>query len=429
MLVLDGHSSHLSLPFLQVCREHNIKVLCYPPHCTHALQGLDVVCFAKMKAEWRSALNNFYEVYKRGVNKEDFAEVFGKAYINSFTFETISAAFRATGVHPYNPQVISPLKLKPSEETSTTTTFPLPLASPVRRVMAVYHQQGPSRRGPETDPDTPHATHSESSLQSPSKHTLSDCIDPSQFTPTKRVRLMHTSLSESLTGSYLVAESPIDPFKPLIPPVIESVPATLPKPDFSALQNQQQIKELTREQLEEQVNSLTYNLALAKAHIQVQRGINEAANAQLIVQHLHAEKLQVALQEKAKKKTVKDRQSILFGDGKGRVVTSSEVVDELKKLEEELTKKEKDKADRQAVREARKVAKERLNQQWEVMKEAYQQAIEQWKLECARLSEQKTPKCHWPAKPKRPAKPRAPPIEHDRAASPSDGEDDSDDNE
>ena len=35
--------------FIQYARDNNIIVLGYPPHCTHALQGLDVVCFVKMK--------------------------------------------------------------------------------------------------------------------------------------------------------------------------------------------------------------------------------------------------------------------------------------------------------------------------------------------------------------------------------------------
>ena len=49
VLLMDGHSSHHTLELLQFSCENNIIVLGYPPHCTHALQGLDVVCFAKMK--------------------------------------------------------------------------------------------------------------------------------------------------------------------------------------------------------------------------------------------------------------------------------------------------------------------------------------------------------------------------------------------
>jgi DDE superfamily endonuclease len=49
ILILDGHSSHYTLDFIDYARANNINLLGYPAHCTHALQGLDVVCFAKMK--------------------------------------------------------------------------------------------------------------------------------------------------------------------------------------------------------------------------------------------------------------------------------------------------------------------------------------------------------------------------------------------
>jgi hypothetical protein len=43
VLFLDGHSSHYTADLLEYCEANNIRVLGYPPHCTHALQGLDVL--------------------------------------------------------------------------------------------------------------------------------------------------------------------------------------------------------------------------------------------------------------------------------------------------------------------------------------------------------------------------------------------------
>ena len=45
VLLLDGHNSHHSLDLLTFSHQNNIDILGYPPKCTHALQGLDVVCF------------------------------------------------------------------------------------------------------------------------------------------------------------------------------------------------------------------------------------------------------------------------------------------------------------------------------------------------------------------------------------------------
>ncbi|PCH40547.1 DDE-domain-containing protein, partial [Wolfiporia cocos MD-104 SS10] len=127
ILLLDGHSSHYTRNLLKYAMENNIIVLGYPPHCTHALQGLDIVCFVQMKEEIRQ----FEELNKQGVHKADFVETFGKAFIHAFTEDSIHAAFVKTGIHPLNPNVITPEQMKLSAATSIKGEFPLPQLSPV----------------------------------------------------------------------------------------------------------------------------------------------------------------------------------------------------------------------------------------------------------------------------------------------------------
>jgi hypothetical protein len=107
-------------------------ILGYPPHCTHVLQGLNVVCFAKMKEEWKAKLNQYEKTNQHSLTKADFACVFGTAFLQAFTPETTRAAFEATGVHPFNPNVISEQQIQPSIPMSTKGTFPLQQPSPVR---------------------------------------------------------------------------------------------------------------------------------------------------------------------------------------------------------------------------------------------------------------------------------------------------------
>ena len=425
VLLVDGHSSHLSLPFLLACRERNIVVLCYPPHCTHALQGLDVVCFAKMKTEWRLALDNFYDKTKRGVNKEDFAEIFGHAYNKAFSHDTVIAAFRATGVHPYDPSVITPTQMKPSEVSSIRTTFPLDLPSPARRVIAVFHHQPPTQL--DSEPDANPTMTGSSTSTDPSSPGLTVSIadsnvDPALYTPSKRMRLMSASLGQSMSGSYLVSKARIDPDVALHLPVLESPPLDMEQPDFSLVDRCESLDQLSRHELEERTKLLTYNLGLAQAQIQVQQSINESANAQLVVQHLHAEKLQVALQEKEKRKS-RDQRTIIFGDGKGRVVTSDEVIDELREKKDKAKEKEEEKETRRMARESKKEAKERLERQWASMKTDHELAVRCWNDACAQLALQGVPRSQWPLKPKRPLKPRLQPMERDHAGSQSEGDD------
>src|SRR5271156_3317212 len=89
VLLMDGHSSHYTAELLDYAQANNIVILGYPPHCTHALQGLDVMCFAKMKNCWKEAINQFEDLHLNKVTKSDFTEVFGKAFLKAFTPNTV----------------------------------------------------------------------------------------------------------------------------------------------------------------------------------------------------------------------------------------------------------------------------------------------------------------------------------------------------
>ena len=81
VLLMDGHSSHYTLELLEYAIANNIVILGYPPHCTHVLQGLDVVCFTKMKTEFHNEIRAFEDLHKRKVSKGDFTGVFGRAFL------------------------------------------------------------------------------------------------------------------------------------------------------------------------------------------------------------------------------------------------------------------------------------------------------------------------------------------------------------
>ena len=76
VVLMDGHSSHYTLELLEYARDNNIVILGYPPHCTHALQGLDVVCFTKVKEEFHEEIHEFEDLHMVGVGKGDCAGVF-----------------------------------------------------------------------------------------------------------------------------------------------------------------------------------------------------------------------------------------------------------------------------------------------------------------------------------------------------------------
>jgi hypothetical protein len=108
LLLVDGYGSYLTEEFLEYCYRHKILLGIYPPHSTYTLQPLDVVMFKPLSTAYSKKLAT--RLYKHQglvpVTKADFFSLFWEAWASSFTVKNIFSSFKATGVHPFNPNVI-----------------------------------------------------------------------------------------------------------------------------------------------------------------------------------------------------------------------------------------------------------------------------------------------------------------------------------
>jgi len=207
-------------------------VLGYPPHCTHALQGLDVVCFARMKEDWKQVINEFETLHRARVTKADFISLFGQAYCHAFTKDTIEAAFQVTGIYPFDRTVITEKQMKSSEAMSTKGSFVVTYTSPVCAIVTSFKAYQPTAfdvsptnayvQPPPNGwcPSLPAAatdriTESPHPVTSPSPRTPSSSpkrfrdsmIDPtliSSETPSKWMQMMVSELGATQSGSFLV---------------------------------------------------------------------------------------------------------------------------------------------------------------------------------------------------------------------------------
>ena len=68
LLILDGHSSHLTPAFDKICEENDIISLCMPAHASHLLQPLAVGCFSISKRVYGALV---MEKMRLGVNSID----------------------------------------------------------------------------------------------------------------------------------------------------------------------------------------------------------------------------------------------------------------------------------------------------------------------------------------------------------------------
>jgi hypothetical protein len=124
LLILDGHGSHVTRAFIEYCDNHRILLLIFPPHATHTLQPLDVVCFKPLSQNYSNEVEHRqFEARGNGsVTKADFVSLFWPAWVNTFTKSLVLKAFEATGIHPPNADVIL--------DRFKTTTPPSPVTPP-----------------------------------------------------------------------------------------------------------------------------------------------------------------------------------------------------------------------------------------------------------------------------------------------------------
>lgn len=428
-LFLDGHSSHYSKKLLDAAKERNIHIFGYPPHCTHALQGLDVVCFGSMKAEFSHEINTFEAENGRGVDKPDFAGVFGRAFLRAFTEETVRAAFSKTGIVPFNPNVVSPTQMKPSEVTSLKGTFPLPQPPSISMLTAAVYSEpitafdrDPSHAEAPPSVAHPHAASSPDHTDSPSSVLRSDTPPPLDLpsaqsprssllrsihdvmytprrkrtlsigcevqSPARKRRAMISTLASHPLGTNLISDSEYTSDIPIPAPIFEPVPS------------------FTLEALGENRHTVHERMERLEAVVQTQNEGLQRLNTQLALQNLYLHALNRTLRGKENKKT-SDRTK-LFPEGNGRLLTHPSFVSAIEQIEQrKLDGEQKKERKAVAVAAARK-AKEDVEREWREIKITHDAAVKLWEDECERLQRTGVLKKNLPKKPKCPLKPRSP---------------------
>ncbi|KIO07658.1 hypothetical protein M404DRAFT_103207, partial [Pisolithus tinctorius Marx 270] len=98
LLLVDGHNSHYTRGFLDDARD-----------------------------EWEQSTG-------QSISKKNFLAVYGPAHLKTLTCKNILAAFRKTGVWPFNPHVITSNMMAPSKETSIQGSLPVEPVMPIKLV-------------------------------------------------------------------------------------------------------------------------------------------------------------------------------------------------------------------------------------------------------------------------------------------------------
>ncbi|KAI8509497.1 hypothetical protein Bbelb_133450 [Branchiostoma belcheri] len=122
LLVVDQHSSHLSLKVLKTAMEQKIIIYGLPPHTSHFTQPLDVTVFSSLKTKWATTLESLQAADTRfQVRKTTFPKIFASVQDLTFTPENIKSGFKKTGILPYDKSAVDSIWTNMSPETKSAS--------------------------------------------------------------------------------------------------------------------------------------------------------------------------------------------------------------------------------------------------------------------------------------------------------------------
>ncbi|XP_072400399.1 uncharacterized protein [Diabrotica undecimpunctata] len=167
LLLLDGHFTHTkNLKLIDLARQHGVLLLCFPPHCTHKLQPLDVSFMKPLSVYYADEIKNWLRLNPgRVVTHYQVTELFGKAFIRAGTMSIAINGFKATGIWPPNPNIFVDADFVAADTTNIEQSQNAGIMEPRQNTppsQSIRHspQPGPSNRSPSSDLPSQNIRHS-----------------------------------------------------------------------------------------------------------------------------------------------------------------------------------------------------------------------------------------------------------------------------
>lgn len=127
LLVMDGHSSHITASFIAYCMKHSTDLLILPPHTSHLLQPLDVGVFAPLKRALAEETDAVSRLDSSRISRVDWVSKLMRARSRALVSSNILAGWRGAGLEPFKPQRV--LRELPSRRTSAASPPSTPQGS------------------------------------------------------------------------------------------------------------------------------------------------------------------------------------------------------------------------------------------------------------------------------------------------------------
>ncbi|KAF2891149.1 hypothetical protein ILUMI_15024 [Ignelater luminosus] len=103
LLLLDNNSSHFSVEAINLCRDHGMVMLSFPPHCSHRLQPLDLPAFGPFKRQCSSGIDAWLKNNPgKSLTIYDLPKIINQAHLKAVTPANIVSGFSSAGISSFN---------------------------------------------------------------------------------------------------------------------------------------------------------------------------------------------------------------------------------------------------------------------------------------------------------------------------------------
>lgn len=108
---------------LTYTKDNNIILFCFPPHCTHKMQPLDISFFGPLNTFYNRELHMWLRNHPdRTVTHFQVAELFKQAYLRAATVINGQNGFAASGIFPLNENIFPDWMYAPADITDNNLT-------------------------------------------------------------------------------------------------------------------------------------------------------------------------------------------------------------------------------------------------------------------------------------------------------------------
>ena len=144
LLLLDGHSTHYQPEVLRLAKEHDVIMLCLPPHTAHESQPLDCGVFGPLKSHWSNVCHIYLQQNPgRIITRFQFSALFTKAWSMAVSPSNIIAGFRTCRVYPFNPLAIRVPEIQKTSEDDQQSSSLLPTSCSLLSNIGGSHATSP----------------------------------------------------------------------------------------------------------------------------------------------------------------------------------------------------------------------------------------------------------------------------------------------